>query len=590
MSFLHPGYFLTFLALAPLIAMYLLKVRPTRKPVTAFFLWEAVFDQKKNTALFNRLRDLWSLLLLALALTAVTLALTEPQITGDRQKDLLLIIDHSASMNALDHGQSRLDAARKAATDILRGLNGNRQAAVASVGMDLRYESHFTTSPRTLLDAVRRIEPSDEPFRSEALANAVPPDMTIDQYRIILISDGCCAHEALDERIELIKIGTKQDNIGFVACDLQRLSDQPGQAGLYFRLASSFDRLVDTDVTLTWGPNDAIAKVIPVTVQPGINASEVYTLEAGEPGPWTATLGIDDALALDNRALMILQPQRPIRVQVVCDEPFFLTHSILAFARTSGDLTCVTDGADVVLASGVIPDAQQAVIFNPPEGTSWCGRFGSEVDRVRAQVQVQDHPVLRHCDIETLPFIGARQVELPEGSLVIAKNTDEVPLIYRVRDNERSALVINMDPQDSEFYYSAWFPVLVYNAAGTLMGRQQPLASAVPTGQSVEIPTLDLDNETTEVRINDQREAFRIHGQIYGPIRRIGFHSLNNRTGQWSFGADLFSPQETLLNNPETQTTANAIRRGRPMSVLLAGLAIALLLAEAILYHLRKVG
>jgi len=36
--------------------------RPTRKAVTAFFLWQAVFDQKKHTALFNRLRDLLSLL------------------------------------------------------------------------------------------------------------------------------------------------------------------------------------------------------------------------------------------------------------------------------------------------------------------------------------------------------------------------------------------------------------------------------------------------------------------------------------------------------------------------------------------------
>jgi hypothetical protein len=250
----------------------------------------------------------------------------------------------------------------------------------------------------------------------------------------------------------------------------------------------------------------------------------------------------------------------------------------------------VTDGADVVLASGVIPDARQAVIFNPPEGTSWCGRFGSEVDRVRAQVRLQDHPVLRHCDIETLPFIGARQVELPEDSLVIARTADEVPLIYRVRDGRRLALVINMDPRDSEFYYSAWFPVLVYNAAWTLMGRQEPLASAVPTGQSVEIPMLDLDSETTGVRINDQPEALRVQGRTYGPIRRIGFHYLDNRSGQWSFGADLFAPQETLLNNPETQTTAKAIQRGHPMSVLLAGLAIALLLTEAVLYHLRKVG
>ena len=60
----------------PLVAVYLLKVRPKRRAVTALFLWEAAFDQKKNTALFQRLRNWLSLLLMILAWVATVLALT----------------------------------------------------------------------------------------------------------------------------------------------------------------------------------------------------------------------------------------------------------------------------------------------------------------------------------------------------------------------------------------------------------------------------------------------------------------------------------------------------------------------------------
>jgi len=111
--FLYPGYFLALLGLLPLIAVYFLKVRPGRKPVTAFFLWREVFDQKKNTALSNRLREILSLLLMILALVAVVLAMTTPEIASDQRKDLLLIVDNSASMNARDNGgtESRCQSA-----------------------------------------------------------------------------------------------------------------------------------------------------------------------------------------------------------------------------------------------------------------------------------------------------------------------------------------------------------------------------------------------------------------------------------------------------------------------------------------------
>ncbi len=127
MTFLHPGYFLALLGLLPLIAVYFLKVRPARKSVTAFFLWRAVLDQKRDAALFHRLRDLWSLLLMALALLAIVLAMTTPQTRRDRRKNLLLIIDNSASMNALENGETRLAAAKKIALDIVRGLNADQR-------------------------------------------------------------------------------------------------------------------------------------------------------------------------------------------------------------------------------------------------------------------------------------------------------------------------------------------------------------------------------------------------------------------------------------------------------------------------------
>ena len=65
MKFLAPLFFWSFLSFIPLVAIYFLKVRPRRKETTAYFLWSRVFTEKKATSLFNRLRDMLSLILLS---------------------------------------------------------------------------------------------------------------------------------------------------------------------------------------------------------------------------------------------------------------------------------------------------------------------------------------------------------------------------------------------------------------------------------------------------------------------------------------------------------------------------------------------
>jgi len=589
-TFLHPAYFLALLGLLPLIAVYLLKVRPTRKSVTALFLWQAVLDQKKNTALFNRLRDLLSLLLMILALLAIVLAMTAPEMGSDQRKDLLLVIDNSASMNAIEDDRSRLNAAKRIASDIIRGLNTNQQAAVATVSMDMQYQSHFTTSPKTLMDAIRNIEPSDCPFRPAALDTLAAGAPSMDDCRMILIGDGCRFVVDANHPIELIKIGSDQENVGFLTCDLHRLQGQPMRVGLYYKLASCFAEEVTTDIVVTYGADNRIIKVIPVTIQPGINDSEVVTLEGGAPGPWRATLELPDALARDNVAFLGLQVRPPVKVRVESDHPFFLINSVKAFARTSGDLQHVQDHADVVLADSRVPQADRAMIFGIPENAGWCGQSGAEVDEVLARVRIEDHPVLAQCDIDSVPFLGARKVAPPEDSLVIVETAAHVPLIYRVRRGSRSALVINMDPVQSEFYYSAWFPVLVYNGARHLMGRQETLPAACAVGDSVPIPTASDGAETTTVTVGDSEDSLQWNGSSYGPIRQAGFHTLENASGRWLLGANLFAASETLLNNHDVTDTSQPLSRGRPLTLILAIVASWLLLIECILYHRRKVG
>jgi len=590
-TFFFPVFFWTLLGVIPLVAVYFLKLRPRRKPTTAYFLWEALFEQKRSSSLFQRLRDMLSLMLMLLAFIAIVFALTAPEYAADERKDLLLLIDHSASMNARDQGQSRLASAKDVAAQIVRSLGANQQAAIAAVALEVEYHSHCTTNPRTLLQALDKIDVTALPLDKKVLATLSVEEGVTDRYRIILISDGAALGDSVPEPIELLKVGTRRDNLGLVACDIQALTTQPYRLSLYFRLASTYEAPVEADILVKYGPDAQVVKVIPVTVQPGINAPELYTFEAGGDGQWRVEIDLEDALAEDNLACLVVAPKRPVTVKVEAENAYFLEHSVFAFAQTSGDLALVdVDGAaDVVLAQGVMPDAKRVVVFAPQGSSPWWTEAGEELENVIPQHVIDDHPILRHCDFESLPFVGARHIERPAESVLLLETSDGVPLIYKLHQGDRSVVVVNMDPGESEFYFSAWFPVLVYNAARDLMGRQGDMPAAYAVGSVIPIPKVKAE-EITQISHHQDKAPVEIAGTRFGPVRRLGFFEMSNGSGRWPLAVDLFAQAETLLNNEGLLDSSRPLNRGWPISVILAVLALLLLLAECMLYHRRRVG
>jgi hypothetical protein len=150
MNFGAPAFLWMLAALVPLAAAYFLKVRPRRFPVNALFLWEKIFQEKKASSLFQRLRDLFSLLMMALALGAIALAAAGPRPASQDKRDLLVVIDTSPSMKAKTGTKDGIEAAKDRARDIVRALNGTRRAALATASGELDFLSHASDSPKDL--------------------------------------------------------------------------------------------------------------------------------------------------------------------------------------------------------------------------------------------------------------------------------------------------------------------------------------------------------------------------------------------------------------------------------------------------------
>ena len=625
MTFLSPTMLWSLVALVPLAAIYFLKVRPRKKPTTAYFLWERIFQEKRASSLFHRLRDAWSLVLMALAAAAVCFALARPE-WADKRKDLLIMIDNSASMAAYEGRSSRLELAKQLASDIVQGLNGNQRAAVATVATRLDYHSHLTDNPRELLEAIAAIKPSDEPLdigtlpisswegraasenatdgkptADPAPSKAAPPVSSLTvasaiDHRVLLLSDGSFDTSKLPKHVELLKVGTALENVGLVAADMEFLAGDTNRIGLYYQTASTFreSKKVDLNLySLDDNGHEQLQKVIPLTIAPGNNRPETFELTGAPAGRWLAKLDVDDALAEDNTAYLSLTKPKPVRVSVESADRFFLENSVQAFSQGESLLSLVKDNPDVVLAKGAAPKADLSIIFQPAGESIWWTKLGDEVTAGAARVLIEDHPALRHLDASSIPFVSARQITPIAGAQVLVADDNGLPLIYKARHGRQTAIVINLDPVAAEFYFSAWFPVLVHSAVTHLAGHENALAAAHRSGEPVIIPG-GRDDITTKITgppdTRSPSETVDVTGDVFRDAKTIGFYTLENPSGKYSVGESLLSSSETLLNNDASQSNNEPLSRGQSPAGWLTVLAIIALTAESVLYHRRKVG
>ncbi|MEL7238856.1 MAG: VWA domain-containing protein, partial [Planctomycetota bacterium] len=237
-----------------LVLLYFLKLRRTPQSVASTLLWKRAVQDLQVNSPFQRLRRNILLLLQLLVLAALLFALARPvsegaAIAGDKN---VILIDRSASMTAEDaDGQSRLEAAKEQAKDLIATLDGGATAMVIAFDDQARIVQPFTSDAGLLRAAIDDITPTDRPTRladayKQANANmafdiaALRPDEA-SLADVFLFSDGRVpasdiAELSLRGNLQYRRLGgTDAENLAVVAASAKRNYENPASVQVFAR-------------------------------------------------------------------------------------------------------------------------------------------------------------------------------------------------------------------------------------------------------------------------------------------------------------------------------------------------------------------
>src|SRR5258708_16713977 len=135
MSFLAPVALALSALAAPIILLYMLRLRRREVQVSSTLLWQQLVRDREANAPWQRLRRNLLLLLQLLILAALVIALARPfiQVPTVTTGRIALLIDASARMNATRWQRSRFEVAPQQALTVVHSLNDHDSLALITV-------------------------------------------------------------------------------------------------------------------------------------------------------------------------------------------------------------------------------------------------------------------------------------------------------------------------------------------------------------------------------------------------------------------------------------------------------------------------
>ena len=565
MPFTTPLALLGLLFIPAVVAMYLLKLRRDETIVPSTLLWSRLVADVEANAPWQKLRR--SLLLLLQLLLVAILALLAARPFLERPaglaRDVVLVLDTSASMAATDITPDRLTAAKAAAIGALRDLPTGGKVSVIAADRSARIVVNETTDLGRVRQALDGIAvTSGRGDLGDALELAGKLAARSGDAQILVATDGALATPIADgatvpAKVTVLPVGRERKNQAIVALAVRTAPSAVTRS--VFVSVANLDLERAARRLEVWGDGGLI-EVRDLLLEPQARSDvviddvprDVGTLELRLVGPDAGVTSAPDQLAVDDHAWAIVPPDRERLILVVGPgDPYLETAlsylpNVELFGVTTAEYGPATerqDGRpwDLVIFEGALPATlpRSPILAIGPTATSDLGVVTGTLTNPGIGSLDPAEPILRYVDLSTTHIASAAKMTVPDWARTVIPGPSGAPLLYVGSRDGLPTAVMAFEPRRSDLPLQVAFPVLLANLTGELLGGSSAPTEAVQPGTPVTLAIPAGATGLTVTRPDGERRGARAghparhHDHLRGdrPAGRLRRHAAARAGG-----------------------------------------------------------
>lgn len=629
MQFLTPlGFALASLAI-PIILLYMLKLRRKQELVSSTFLWQQLLREQQANAPWQKLKRNLLLLLQLLILAALVIALARPalQVPVVASGSVIVLLDASASMNAVDVNPTRFDSARDSVLDLINGLSPDSSLTLILVA----------EKPQTLIAAE-----TDKTLLRQALSNAQVSQGSADwesafalaagagsDSTFVIVSDGGLPESglpALPGDVRYIPVGESQNNLAITALALRPAQKSP-QLFAEITNYDSYDRAVLLSIYF----NDQLIDARQVSIS--ANSSRSLTLDdlSNNNGVYKATITTPnspnslnslnapnsqssqntlDSLPLDNTAFAVYQSSASRRVLLVSKGNLFLEQLLAslpgiqpfrALPAADGTIQIPNDPFDLYIFDGIVPPELPSanLLFVNPSSTNTLFEVGGTYNEFK-NMQVTEHDLTRFVDWSNVHILQAKTIQTPAWAETLIES-DAGPLVFAGETKGQRIAALAFDLKESDLPLQIAYPILFSNLINYLAPPSAfDATQSLEPGESLSILAPSNVDRIVVASPSSQTYTLALNQTTFTQTDELGYYAVNFISGDSNhveyFAVNLFDESESNIQPRDsiqvgrstvTPTVSQQIGQ-RELWGWLAALALLVLMIEWQVFHRRQ--
>ncbi len=549
--------------LVPLVVLYVLKIKRTRKRVATTWLWAAAQRDLLARHPFKKLIAQIPLLIQAMVLLLLGLALARPAtrgraFTGDH---IAIVIDTSASMSAAATDRpidgklaTRLDLAKQVSRDIVSSLAPGSDVLVLEAALDARLASPLDRDLVRVKAAIDRLEARDvEGDLGAAVALAVDRLRQLGgSRRIVVVTDGNLARPAALGNsaipVEVITVGAAADNAAIVRVDVRSGVDpvtKKEQVQAFLVVANFGAKPRELYVTMRQQNASDVLASRKILAQPGERLPVVLTFHPTR-GDYRRGLAFEisphDAMAVDDVAfgrvpagdklpVVLAAPGDPspwIARALASDPAVDLTQTSIASLGVGSNVDLDT----FVVVDGACPEnppGGDLLIVHPPPGTCFGALIGQTLENPVITSWESRDPRLRFLTLDGV-FVSRANLVRPQAVTQELIRTQPGPVAVDASTTSRTVTLLGFDVGESDWPLKASFVLFMRNLLEQARAHRahgaigpahagEPLRATVPASAK-ELEATGPAGEKIEVSLRNGLA-------VVPDVSRVGFYSLS---------------------------------------------------------------